>query len=161
MGIGDSKGLTLVELLVVLALMAAISIIAIPAITSQMNHLRLTRSVREVSVELQAARLKAISMNTRYRVSFTLNAGSTPDNYQLYFYNTTTGNWENDTSRTLRSLEQGVNISSPGASFTTDFYPNGTATASSICIENTATAGDRMKITVQSSTGMITVSTGC
>ncbi|MBI1911896.1 MAG: GspH/FimT family pseudopilin [Deltaproteobacteria bacterium] len=162
----NSKGFSLVELLVVLALMGAIFAIGIPAIVSQMSHLRLTRSVREVSSELQAARLKAIARNTKYRVDFTQGS---PDTYRLATWNTGTGAWENDATRTTMSLESGINISTPNANFMVVFYPNGisssadnaTAAASSMCIDNTAKANDKMTITIQGSTGMISVTTGC
>lgn len=155
-----SKGFSLVEVLVVVAIMAAIAVIGIPAVVSQLSHLRLTRSVRDVSTELQAARLKAIAQNTRYKVEFVVNSGVTPpDTYTLFRYSG--GAWAEDPGRVTGELAGAISISTPVSDFTTEFYPNGTATATSICIENTAKTNDRMKITVQGSTGMITVQTGC
>ncbi|MBI5642963.1 MAG: prepilin-type N-terminal cleavage/methylation domain-containing protein [Deltaproteobacteria bacterium] len=158
-GIRIEKGFSLVELLVVIAISGTLVVIGVPSIISQMAHLRLTRSTREASTELNAARLKAIAKNTKFKVAFTLYTGTTSDTYRLFTYET--GSWQNDTSRTLRSVESGVNISSPSGDFEVEFYPNGTATATTICIENTATTGDNMKITVQGTTGMTTITTGC
>jgi len=155
MSIKDDSGISLAELLVVIALMGVITVIAVPAIVGQMSHLRLTSSVRDISTELNAARLKAIS-----RVQFTLNSGAA-DTYRLYVYDATLDSWSAETSRTTRSLEGGINISTPSADFNVDFRPNGSSTGASICVDNTGTSGDRMEVTAQTSTGMITITTGC
>lgn len=159
--IRNSKGFSLTELIIVIAIAGAIMAIAAPSIISQITHLRLTRSVRDVVTELNAARFKAIAQNTQYRVVFTVNSGATPpDTFKLYFLNTTTGNWD-DAGRATGRLGDGMSITSPGATFTTTFQPNGAASAASICIDNTQKDNDRMKITVKSATGMIQVATGC
>lgn len=161
-GIKGNSGFQLVELLVVVALITILAAIGVPAIVGQMSHLRLSRSTRDMATELNAARLRAIAQNTKYRVSFTF-----PDSYLLQKWDKASGTWVNETSHTTRTVESGISIISPGASFITEFYPNGTArdgsggSPSSICIDNPAKAGDRMKITVTGSTGMITVQTGC
>lgn len=149
----NSKGFNLVELLLVISLIGAMIAIAAPSIISQMSHIKLTRSVRDVATELNAARFKAIAKNDSYRVNFT---GSS---YQLQFDNA--GSWTNEPSRAARTLESGIAITSPGASFQVQFNANGSANATSICINNTQQANDRMKITVTGSTGMIRVETGC
>lgn len=160
MSIRDESGITLAELLVVIALMGVITVIAVPAIVGQMSHLRLTSSVRDISTELNAARLKAISNNTMYRVQFTLSS-SAADTYRLYIYDASADSWSVDPARTTRSLESGINISSPAVNFDVDFRPNGSSTGASICVDNTGTSGDRMQVTAQTSTGMITITTGC
>ena len=160
MSIKDDSGISLAELLVVIALMGVITVIAVPAIVGQMSHLRLTSSVRDISTELNAARLKAISNNTMYRVQFTLSS-SVADTYRLYVYDASADSWSAETSRTTRSLEGGINISTPSADFNVDFRPNGSSTGASICVDNTGTSGDRMEVTAQTSTGMITITTGC
>lgn len=165
----NSRGFSIVELLVVIALMAAIVLVGLPAIVSQVQHMRLTRSVRNVTTELNAARLKAIARNTKYRVDFTQNAAPAIDTYRLALWNTSTAAWENDATHAPREIEGGVNFASPTTNFSVYFYPTGlsssadnaTATTSTICIENTSSTIDRMEITVQGTTGMISVTTGC
>lgn len=156
-----AKGFTLVELLVVTALIAIMAAIGIPAITSQLAHQRLTRCVREAATELQGARMKAIARNNRYRVVFNLLGGATPDTYRMNVYDSGAGTWSAEPERPLMSMRNGIDITSPGASFNVDFWPNGTATATQICISNTSKSGDRMRVDVQGSTGMVTVRTGC
>lgn len=156
-----SKGFTLVEVLVVVALIATMLAIGVPSLISQMSHLRLSRSVREVSVELSAARLKAIALNRRVRVAFNVYGGTPLDDYRINLYDSGTSTWSADPTRPLMRLKSAIRITSPGASFNVDFFANGTATATSICITNTAKTGDKMKVTVQGSTGMVTITTGC
>lgn len=155
------KGFTLVEVLVVVALIATMLAIGVPSMISQMSHLRLTRSVREVSVELSAARLKAIAFNRRVRVAFNVYGGSPLDDYRINLYDSGTSTWSADATRPLIRLKSAIRITSPGASFNVDFFANGTATPTTICITNTAKTGDKMKVTVQGSTGMVTITTGC
>lgn len=157
----NSKGFSITELIIVIALIGIFVAIAAPSIVTQITHLRLTRSVRDVVTELNAARFKAIAKNTRYQVEFTVNSGATPpDSYQLQSWNGAA--YVDEPGRAAGQLGDGISITSPGGStFDVEFYPNGAATAASICIDNTKKANDRMKITVKSATGMIQVVTGC
>ncbi len=159
----STGGFQLVELLVVIALILILSVIAVPAIIGQIGHLRLSRSTRNLATELNAARLKAIAQNTKYRVSFTLPASS----YLLEKWDKVAGTWGSEPGHSTKNVEAGISIITPGASFITEFYPNGTSKdgggglPNSICIDNPSSAGDRMKITIAGSTGMINILTGC
>jgi prepilin-type N-terminal cleavage/methylation domain-containing protein len=158
------RGFTLVELLITIALIAGMVLIGSPSILRQLSHLRLTRATRDISVELQAARLKAIAQNIPYRVSFTLNtyptsAYPTSDTYRLQLFSG--GSWQNDATRAPRDLPDTVDITSPGSNFQTEFKPNGTGTAVDICIQNKKDSTDRMKINVSSFTGRVSIQTGC
>ncbi|MBI5588511.1 MAG: prepilin-type N-terminal cleavage/methylation domain-containing protein [Deltaproteobacteria bacterium] len=155
-----NRGFQLVELLVVIALISILVAIGVPTIVDQIRHLRLSRSVRDLATELNAARLKAIAQNTKYRVSVTL-----PNTYLLQKWDTTTSSWVNDPSHGIKTIEPGINISNPAVNFIPVFYPNGTATVvdipNGICMDNPSWTNDKMKITVQGPTGMITITTGC
>lgn len=157
----NNKGFSLVEILVVIAIIGTMVLIGAPAITSKIAHQRLVRATRDMTVELNAARLKAVTRNTAYKIEFTLGA---TDSYRLWRDN---GGWEVDPDRIQQDLEPTVNISSPNANFYVTFNANGTSTFNGasantdICVQNTADAGDRMKITVDRNIGKITVVTGC
>lgn len=163
----DKKGFTLTELLTVMAIIGILVAIGFPAIISQISHIRLTRSVRDMATELNGTRLKAIAQNQKYRLHVTINSAPAADTYRMQYY--PAASWDDEPTRALLSLDSGINISAPGSSFDVYFFPNGasssdgtpTPASSSICIENTSKANDKMKITVQGATGMIKVDTGC
>lgn len=146
----------------VVAIMATLMAIGTPAIVSQITHHRLKDSARDIAVELNAARMKAVAKNTPYRVSFTLNSPVTnPDTFRLRRYNKSTASWEDAPSRHTVSMSSGIDITSPTSNFDVDFRPNGTADATTICVSNTNKTGDKMEITVTSAAGKVEVNTGC
>ncbi len=144
-----------------MALVAVLAAVGIPAMVSRMSHMRLRRDARGVFSELNAARLKAITKNTKYRVEFTV-----PDTYTLSVYN---GGWVDVATHPVRELSEEIEITVPGADFNVYFFPNGTATSSdsptatdvNICLTNPADTNDKMELEVDGSTGKVTIKTGC
>lgn len=67
---GDVRGFSLLELLLVVALLATVGAMAVPAVTNSLDGMRVGMSAREVERELQTARLKAVSTNKPIRVRF-------------------------------------------------------------------------------------------
>jgi prepilin-type N-terminal cleavage/methylation domain-containing protein len=66
----DSRGFTLLELLVVISLICIVAGMAVPAITSTSAQMRLSNSARQVERELQTARMKAVRSDKVMRVRF-------------------------------------------------------------------------------------------
>ncbi len=159
MRLKSEKGYSLAEILVVMALAATIVVIGAPALIKEMSHIRLKRSAMDISTELSAARMKAITNNTKYRVEFTLNAAPTVDTFRLALWNIGTSAWEADPRHAVKDVESGINIAAPAASFNIEFFTNGESVDQEVCLQNTAT--DRMKVKVERWTGKITVETGC
>lgn len=161
------EGFSLVELLVVLAIAGTIALIGIPALVSQMSHIRLKRSAMDVATEVNYARVNAITKNTKYRVDFTLSADPTPDTMTIFVFSG--GSWGADATRASRDIEDAIDITSPGADFSVYFYPNGisssadnaTASNSAVCLSNTADTNDKMEINVFGTTGRVEIDTGC
>lgn len=174
----SNKGFSLVELLMVVVLIAILASIAFPTLLTQIGHIRLTRATRDVAVALQAARLKAITMNRKHKVYFTPGVA---DSYVLMACsaggacpNPTLGagdGWAADTTTeygTTKTMATTLNVAPPAAAYQVIFYPAGTATNQdntqadqTICISNTNSATDAMKIVVKGASGRLTVDTGC
>ncbi len=152
------KGYTIVELLVVIALMATMVAIGTPAVISQISHLRLKKTTRNVVIELNAARMHAISQNTIYRVEFTLAVYPAADTFRLAKWSG--GAWADDTTRAVKVFDSGMDMISPTSDFNVRFFPNGTADVTTICIQNTHKTSDKMQVDVSAMTGRIEVS-GC
>jgi len=108
-------GFTIMEMIVAIAVAATVMGIAVPTFFSWLPTLRLSSAARQVATDLQVARMKAISQNTKFR---------------LNFVTTTTYTVEKDNSGTLTteggpySLPDGVSVPVGTTSW---FQPRGTA----------------------------------
>ena len=66
----DERGLSLIDMLVVVAIMGIVAGIAIPSMTSSIDRMRLGQSTREVERELQTAKQRAVGKGRVIRVRF-------------------------------------------------------------------------------------------
>ena len=66
----NESGVSLIDMLMVIAIIASLSAIAIPSFLSSIEQYRLGTSVREVERQLQFARLKAVSTQNPMRIRF-------------------------------------------------------------------------------------------
>src|SRR6185369_985775 len=64
------RGFTLLELMLVLAVLGVISAMAIPAVLNTTRQIKLAANARQVERELQGARMKAVRSNRAIRVRF-------------------------------------------------------------------------------------------
>src|SRR3990170_2282769 len=65
-----ASGFTLLELIVAIGIASVVMGIAIPSFLSWMPTLRLSSAARQVATDLQVARMKAISQNVKFKVTF-------------------------------------------------------------------------------------------
>lgn len=151
----ENKGFSLVELLLVIALIGVMVAIAVPSILRQIDHQRLVRSARDLFTEINAARTNAITRNVRYEIDV---AGTT---YQLKYFDTATALWVNEPGHTSVDLQSNISITSPAGAFQVVYNPNGTVAAENICLTNTRDVADRMSIQFTGSLGRISIVTGC
>ena len=126
------KGFTLVELIIVIAVMAIIAAIAAPSYQTYMKSRRLKGAARQVMTHLMEARMKAVSINERVKVSF-------ESNHEYEMWNdadrngTVADNEGDDIERDLYPDYYDVTFS---ATADPVFQSNGTATGSTITFTN-------------------------
>lgn len=76
----NQKGFSLIEMVVVAAIIAVISAIAIPAYLNLKPTMRVNGAARQIMADLMWARMKAVSENNNYAISF----GTATNTYRIY-----------------------------------------------------------------------------
>ncbi|OHE24230.1 MAG: type II secretion system protein GspH [Syntrophobacterales bacterium RBG_19FT_COMBO_59_10] len=122
MRIRKGNGFTLLELMIVIAIMGIMTTIAIPSYQTFMAQRRLNGAAREMMSDLMAARMQAIAKNNRFRV-FVLDATQ----YQIL--DDANNNNAVDTGETTQTKNIQTNYHDVTLSKTADpiFNPRGTA----------------------------------
>lgn len=168
-GMRGKRGLTIIELVVVMSILAVMVMIAIPNIGRWLPRYRLKSAARDVASNMQLARLGAIKDNREWAIVFDVNGQS----YQIISNRGPDGNWgtPDDTVEKVVNLVDYRNIQfgdnghgavgggapvGDGVTFVgkrAEFNPAGTSTAGTVYLQNNRT--DAMAIRVDSSTGII------
>jgi Tfp pilus assembly protein FimT len=118
------RGFSIIEIVWVLGLAMILMAVAIPNFLSLLPSLRLSSAARQVAQDLQVARMKAISQNQSYTVSF----------------NTTNGTYTyGSDSRDIKTEYPGITIQSVSPQ-DPQFSPRGTATATATITLSNGTA---------------------
>jgi prepilin-type N-terminal cleavage/methylation domain-containing protein len=136
-----NKGITLIELVVVMVIIAIGAVLIAPNIGAWIPNYRLRGAARDIVSSLRTAQMKAVSTNTQYEVSFNPAAGS-----YILQYQDTGGHWITDGA--TQSLPPGILISGmtfPGNN--ADFYSNSTSSGGSITLVNTKGASKTIALT--------------
>ena len=158
----SEQGVTLIELVVVMAIIGIMALFMAPSIGEWTAGFRLRGGTKDLADTLQLARLKAVSTGNQYRVRLNLNSGSAAESFVLQENDPTLG-WT--TEGATITLPKGVNIDrvDPGGiqagNVDRTFNTNGTASGwaagnatSSIYIENQR--NDQYRVII-SQTGMV------
>jgi len=147
------SGFTLIEMMIVIAVLAIVAAIAIPNFMSLLPGIRLNGAARQVMGDLMAARMKAVKQNNRFRVFFN-NPGT--NEYTILDddnNNNSADTGEATATKNIQDNYHDVTFSSTGNPI---FTPRGTAnTGGTITLTNSK--GQQKKVKVHSFTGRVKI----
>lgn len=118
------SGFTVLELMVAIGIAMVVLGIAVPSLLTWLPTLRLSSGARQVATDLQVARMKAISQNTKFRLNFVTTSSYT---FEKDSNNDGTFNASTETESGPFSLPEGIVVTATGPS--SHFQPRGTANA--------------------------------
>lgn len=132
------KGVTLIELMVVMAIIAIMGLFMAPSIGEWVKNYRIRQTARDIASTLQLAKMQAVSARQTYAVNFTLTNGT----YQI------------NPGGSASQVPKGVTIAT-GSAASISFNPDGTSPINgTITINNTQ--GKQYQVSV-SATGRIQI----
>jgi len=140
----NQKGVTLIELVVVIVIIAIGAALTTPNIGGWMTNYRLGSATRDVVSTMRIAQMKAISNNLTYQISFDIANRS----YILQYQNA--GNTFNDGA--VQTLPTGVQFNTDFGNVAS-FFPNASSTNGNVTLNNTK--GTTKKIQLLGTTGRI------
>ncbi len=128
---GSRGGFTLVELLIVLALLSIVAAISVPMLNRYATNADLKTAARSVAADLAAAKQRAVEENLDvYRITFSVEGNQ----YTLSRTDTGVTLW----TRTVSSFGNGIVISAInfGGAAVVSFQKRGTLTAGTATLQN-------------------------
>ena len=146
------SGFSLVELLVVMALIAIVASISIPGIIQLVPKFNMKGATRDVAAKLMVARLMAIHQNKNYSVLFT---DAAPDSYKVEVFDE--GAWVDENDAGYEATGDVDVVASGGVcAARVVFAPNGTSSGCTT-ITLTASTGETGVIVINLVSGHIGV----
>jgi len=120
----NQKGVTLIELIIVMVIIAIGATLLVPAIGAWIPNFRLRSATRDIVSTMRTAQMRAISTNMDHRVSFTIG---NPSSYILI---RNSGGWINEGAEQTLPAGVGIAVSTPNF----EFNPNSTASGGNITL---------------------------
>lgn len=146
----NKEGVTLIELIVVLVIIAIGAVLLAPNIGVWLPNYRLRSATRDIISTLRTANMRAISTNLEYRVQFDANP---PARYWMERGNQSSNSTVWTTEGSIHELPTGVTINFTGD---IEFNPDSTCNTQTLVLTNSK--GKQSRITLVSSTGKVNVS---
>jgi prepilin-type N-terminal cleavage/methylation domain-containing protein len=125
----NQRGVTLIELIVVMVIIAIGALLTAPNISSWLTNYRLRSATRDVVSIMRVAQVRAVSNHALYQVIF----DTYHDNYILQ-YQDTGGAWVREGE--IQTLPTGVKFDTTFAGNIITFSPNSTATDGRVTLNN-------------------------
>jgi len=128
----NKKGVTLIELIVVMVIIAIGAVLIAPGIGSWLPHYRLRSAARDIASAMRTAQMKAISTNLEHQVVF----DNTNRTFLIQKGNSSSGStsWTNE--GVAQTLPTGITITNTFAGSEAKFYPNSTSNSGSVTLTN-------------------------
>lgn len=146
----NKKGITLIELIVVMVIIAIGAVLLAPNIGAWLPNYRLRSATRDIASTMRTAQMKAVSNNLQYRVN--LNTGDV--GLKNYILQRNSGGWIDDGA--IQTLPPGITIAANTLpNQRAEFNPNSTSSSGSVTL--LGSKGAQKRIFLTSATGRVRI----
>ena len=119
LGLRNTRGFSLIELSMLLAMTAVVAAIAVPVLTDSMHGMQLLSEARKIATTMSYAKIGATSQLTSYQLAFDLDNNQ----WRVLKRNRATGNWEQQ--QDMNRLSLGMANSAIAFKTSSDSAPTG------------------------------------